>query len=69
MIRQLNLDKHLRIEVLTMAVDLAPTFINNRGRDRRIGRSTWRQHLLIEVATVALAGRLGANNKLHHGDS
>ena len=33
---------------------MAPTFINNRGRDCRIVRSTCRQHLLIEVATVAL---------------
>ena len=33
----------------------------NIGHDRRIGGLTWRQRLLIiEVATVALAGRLGA---------
>ena len=33
---------------------MAPTFINNRGRDCCIVRSTCRQHLLIEVVTVAL---------------
>ena len=33
----------------------------NRGRDRGVDESTWHQHLLTEVATVALAGRLGAN--------
>ena len=48
-IRRLYVDKRLLIEVVTVApshgrVDLTPTFISNRGRDRRIGVSTWHQH-------------------------
>ena len=35
-------------------VDLVPMFINNGGHDHRIGGSTWHQHLLIEVTTIAL---------------
>ena len=46
LIRRLYVDKHLLIEV-----DLAPTFINNIGRDHRV---------------AAFVGRLGANIKLHH---
>ena len=59
--------QYLLIEVTT--VDLAPMLINNRGCDHCVGGSTWCQHLFIEVTIVALVGQLGANIKLHHGDS
>ena len=46
---------------LQWQVNLAPTFIN-RSHYHRIGGSTWCQRLLIiEVATIVFAGRVGAN--------
>ena len=48
---------------MTLVGQLYANVYFNRGRDCRVGESTWHQHLLIEVATVALAGRLGANIK------
>ena len=49
----LYVDKHLLIEVATMACRLGANVYCNTCCNRRVGESTWRQLLLIEGVTVA----------------